>query len=596
MRARWACCVIVALACTAGCGHSWPPPRVLRHTPTAVALAGGDTATALAAPAPLAAAPAAAVQRPVLAGMDMRAVDLRSNRGAAVATRGCYGAGGCTGVLLWTANARHGWQVVDTTPWSLRSLHFAGTRGWAVGGNCPQAAPATPCVGVLLQTTDGGRSWHVLYQRAGEGLRRAVPTGRRGGWLETTSGTLWQTTDGGHHWQVATQPCPRASAGPLAFSGDAGWLVCGTASLYRTQNGGSRWQAVSGAKLPAGLAGITAAPANVLWARTVAAGPSLWVSHNGGRRWRPAAGALGGADVTAVHANSALRAYAIVSLGPRSAIVHTADGGRSWNPVYPRSGMPLATPGMRSITFFDARHGLAVGMAAGPHSIWQTTDAGRSWVATGSLPAGAVVIDWAFRSPSRGWAVLSIHGGTPQLYGTRDGGRHWAPVAATAGLVPSAVASAGTTSLRVEASGQLYRLDGSGQPVALGRTPDLTNLDFTGSQHGWAISRGEVERTRSGGAHWTPVPLPPGWAAVDLSFARTQDGWVLAQKACANGSGCPYALAHTTDGGSTWSWQTLGSLQATCVVFSGANTGWLVTAYGGLYRTTDGGHRWSRLS
>ncbi len=594
MRLHWAWTVILALTCAAGCGRSWPT-GALGHAPTPVPLAGGDTATALAAPAPLAAAPAVQVQRSPLAGIDIHAVDLHAGRGAAVATRGCYGGSGCTGILLWTADARRGWHVADTTAWPLRSLHFAGARGWAVGGNCPPAVPTQPCTGALLQTSDGGRTWHVLYRSTGSGIRRAIPTGRQGGWLETAAGDLWHTSDGGRDWQPAKIPCAHGGAGPLAFSGTSGWLVCGSGTLYRTDDGGSHWRAAGAAALPAGVAGIAAA-SGALWARTLASAPSLWLSLNAGRNWRPAAGTLGGADITALHANSGRRAYAVVGLGPRGAVVHTTDGGRTWTPVYPRSGAPLATTGMRSLSFFGAQRGLALGMAAGPRTLWQTADAGRSWQAAGALPAEAVVVDWAFRTPSLGWAVLSIRGGTPRLYGTNDGGRNWTPVSAAAGLVPSAVTPAGPTGLRLEAAGRLYRLDAGGHPVPLGRTPDLTNLDFTGSRHGWAIARGEVQQTRDGGSRWTAVPLPPGWAAVDLSFPRPQDGWVLAQQACANDNGCPFALAHTTDGGLTWSWGAMGRLQPTDVVFSGPATGWLVTTYGGLYRTTDGGRSWSRLS
>ena len=82
-------------------------------------------------------------------------------------------------------------------------------HGWAVGGELEDG------VGSLVQrTTDGGRTWKVLYaDGAGFPLRDVVFTDALHGWAVSSSGTLVgsliATTDGGHRW------VEQFGAGPL---------------------------------------------------------------------------------------------------------------------------------------------------------------------------------------------------------------------------------------------------------------------------------------------------------------------------------------------------------------------------------------------
>jgi len=73
-------------------------------------------------------------------------------------------------------------------------------QGWAVGGELEDG------VGSLVQrTTDGGRTWTVLYaDGAGFSLQDVYFTDALHGWAVSSSGTLvgnlMATSDGGHSW------------------------------------------------------------------------------------------------------------------------------------------------------------------------------------------------------------------------------------------------------------------------------------------------------------------------------------------------------------------------------------------------------------
>ncbi len=113
----------------------------------------------------------------------------------------------------------------------------------------------------------------------------------------------------------------------------------------------------------------------------------------------------------------------------------TDDGGESWSArPAPRSadlrayswgfpeGAPFSAASVRS--WF-----LLVG-----HSLFATRDAGRTWTVTETVaPKPPRVWDVSFTSARDGWAIFApvVHGprAGSALVRTRDGGRHWTPLA-----------------------------------------------------------------------------------------------------------------------------------------------------------------------
>ncbi|HEY5468460.1 MAG TPA: hypothetical protein VIK85_05105, partial [Coriobacteriia bacterium] len=104
-------------------------------------------------------------------------------------------------------------ELATTTP--LPPDRIAATsfidadRGWAVGGELEDGLGS-----VVQATTDGGRTWKVLYaDGAGFPLRDVVFTDALHGWAVSSSGTLVgsiiATTDGGRSW------VEQFGAGPL---------------------------------------------------------------------------------------------------------------------------------------------------------------------------------------------------------------------------------------------------------------------------------------------------------------------------------------------------------------------------------------------
>ncbi len=153
-------------------------------------------------------------------------------------------------ILATTDGGRH-WIVQRSGQLNLTSVDFiSGTVGWAVGTDA------------LLATTDGGAHWAVLpepgpclpirsvhFISADAGF--AVAGGRDvsdyGPETPELAGVVLATSDGGRSWRVLPAP---ADAQTVCFTGPrAGWLGA-DGRLYRTTDGGLSWAQVTAGVAP----------------------------------------------------------------------------------------------------------------------------------------------------------------------------------------------------------------------------------------------------------------------------------------------------------------------------------------------------------
>lgn len=157
-----------------------------------------------------------------------------------------------------------------------------------------------------------------------------------------------------------------------------------------------------------------------------------------------------------------------------------------------------------------------------------------------------------FVSAAQGWTV-----GQDVILATADGGAHW----------------------RVQLSGAL----------------NLTAVDFVNRQDGWAAGSTSLLATTDGGAHWTALPEPCPLIR-SVHFISPSTGFAVAGGR-ADGGYDPAmpdmggVVLATGDAGRTWR-PLAAPANAQSACFSDPAHGWLGAA-GRLYRTVDGGQRWS---
>jgi photosystem II stability/assembly factor-like uncharacterized protein len=298
-------------------------------------------------------------------------------------------------------------------------------RGWAVGDR-----------GVIWQTEDGGRHWHLNPAPIACRLESVCFVDDQHGWIvgswtrphtHESVGVVLHTTDGGRHWEPIRRAALPALRHVHFLDARHGWAVGQADALYpagifHTEDGGLSWSSVPGTNwegwqtadwLSGDLGSVGGRHGAVACLRS-----QRFQSAD-----TPALGLRAVRSVRLSGPSPGDRSLAIQGhspawlVGDGGLVLRSTDHGITW--AVPATPLP---PGSEAIDFHDVA--LADGQAwivGNPGSrVLHSPDGGNSWsaLATGnSLPLRGVY----FLDAQRGWAVGSL--GT--ILATRDGGRTW---------------------------------------------------------------------------------------------------------------------------------------------------------------------------
>ena len=259
----------------------------------------------------------------------------------------------CYGVVLKTSDGGRTWNQVFSIETTLvtgepvRSLQaIDGTRAWIV---TEASCDSTGCTSDLQRTTDGGATWLKLYRGKIDAVRFATPTR---GWMVSTPGAhrveVRATSDGGATWSP-----PFTVSGDFvtvdAASRDVAWFLAGDGA-YCTSSTCSRYE--------------------------------LFRTRDGGSTWmslgnppRPAACASG--HLAGPLFASGTRGWLGANLGAGGAegstgTLGTNDGGSTWT----CSPAPMNVALMSAA---DPDHLWAVSIRTTPETLWSSDDGGTTW-------------------------------------------------------------------------------------------------------------------------------------------------------------------------------------------------------------------------
>ncbi|MCY0902447.1 MAG: hypothetical protein OWU32_09725, partial [Firmicutes bacterium] len=326
-------------------------------------------------------------------------------------------------------------------------------------------------------------------------------------------------------------------------TGDIGWLLTQT-HLWRTIDGGLRWNAV------------------LTWAK----GTYFPVAQ------------FRGSDVAVVATN--------VGVTANTSPLHldaTTNGGTTW--TVENLGHP-SSPSLGIVDSIDIEDARNTWVLTGqntrkgsdePMALYHTANAGRIWArviqvsygdhVVGGIPLADLKTDVAFQTPRRGWLVGVDKGDKVWMYHTTSGGRSW----------QSAEISALPHAFRHNADASIF----PEVPVFAATGSAMLPVFFANSGSGLC-----VYATSDDGATWSlgqPVKGGEG-LAVD-----PYDGTVIFADA-------GRALEISENQGASWSVITKSAPPAPAFLsFANRSDGFLVDWDNGLWKTTDGGVRWTSV-
>ena len=126
-------------------------------------------------------------------------------------------------------------------------------------------------------------------------------------------------------------------------------------------------------------------------------------------------------------------------------------------------------------------------------------------------------------------------------------------------------------------------------PLNSNTTQNLRSVYFVNADTGWVVGdSGIILKTIDGGVNWIRQNSGGSATLYSVQFFNANIGWAVG-----NSFNSTIALK-TTNGGSTWTRQTLATGILYSVYFVNASVGWVVGAGGGgiILKTIDGGTNW----
>ena len=320
-----------------------------------------------------------------------------------------------------TSAALHAQRSVVTS--SLNAVTFVNrSHGCAVGAG-----------GVILHTTNGGRTWKKQKSGTTRDLKSVAFANASHGWVVggeyATDGIILATTNGGRTWKKQKSIAGFSLAGVAFASAKDGWAVGNDGAfeeapayslVLHTTNGGATWKV---RKFPYVLTGVACKGTRHMWACSYNGGASnggVLLTTNGGATWKMHDSDT--SDLMAVTFANLRDGWAVATDDTgMGAIFATTNGGTSWHTQVARPPDPVyGLPGFEAVTCVSAANVWVVGNAADEDgTILATTDGGANW----EVQQKGLSNDLAgvtFANARDGWAV-----GDAGVLATTNGGGTW---------------------------------------------------------------------------------------------------------------------------------------------------------------------------
>ena len=480
--------------------------------------------------------------------------------------RGWIVAGG-SGVVIATSDGGRTWSYLDTgnRMW-LRDVYFADSNyGWVGGGDTSF---------VISRTTNGGHNWQTTNLSADSGGKPLFPIialkffGRDTGFAACTYGIV-RTTDWGNSWTRLLINGRRPALGSMYFLDPRTGYVCSD-SLFRTTNAGSTWVGINA---QVGGEGIYFRDTLTGWIASSVSG--IWMTTDGGISWSSQTGSI---SLTSLSFPEPGYGWAFGKDG----IYASTDGGGTWY----RQSTVGATGGGRMTSRWS-------GFAAGYGAVFRTTDGGMSWDTLGSRVTSGVSLCDVILNNTQQIVVVGGNFNHGEILRSRDGGMSWTkPVPSTPKWLRSVTFADSLTGWVCGDAGTMLKTTDGGltwntqpSPTSAG----LWKITFTDVHHASCAGAGVMLSTTDGGDNWSTYQVPNGDDIRAQWFYDRQRGWAAGGSVNSQRG----LILHTTDGGATWSVQYSNQVDPFySIAFQDSLNGWVAGDI--VMRTTDAGLTWQQ--
>ena len=477
------------------------------------------------------------------------------------------------------------------------SSQVSGTTKALYGISCPTSTTcfAVGASGTIQATTNGGSTWtaQVVSPPASANLN-AVSCAGPTACVAVGTGIAIFTRDGGASWNAGTLPVAAGLTGVSCPNPTVCFAVGDKPTVFKTMDGGVTWAALPPNTVLSGFINVSCPSTTTCLA---GAYPALAVTKDGGTTWSTKSQT----DAGAADCPSLTRCFIG---GLFATVATTSDTGDSWSMLsYTVTSEPLVKVRCPSTSTCFALGNEAIYHRNGgpyPAVILGTTDGGRTWLKRYETSLGGL---YDISCPTASSCFVSL---TNAILSTSDGGRSWtqqtvAPVQpdgttafALSGIdCPTTIVCFAVGSMPYATAAIVYTTNGwATWTVILSAGPhDLSSVSCPNIHTCVATGYAGMTMRTTDGVHWS------------VSTAPTAATEQLGPVDCPSASACfavagayPTEIFATTDGGVTWSPQSLPPVNAIGSVDCPTPSTCLVASRGGVLSTTNGGTTWSLLN
>lgn len=463
-------------------------------------------------------------------------------------------------------------------------------------------------VNCLLKTTDGGLSWSFLPLPAANNIWSLYFINELEGFAGMNSGALMKTNDGGISWTLQSTQLSNinfiyfisSTRGFLSNNNGASKTVDGGNSWYstfpnvgtvksmyyqptlnllyaggyyasvaRTDSIASGWLSLFSILEPEYMFSICSPSDSIIIG--VGSTGTLYRSTNAGGTWSNVQTGYPYTIRDTYFFNDTLA----FSCGDRATILKSTDGFVTETRKY-----NLANVQLRKILFTSADTGYACGSG---RRILKTVNGGQSWLPTFPNSGTTIFTDIEFTGKDTGYVSYLYE----SILKTTNAGATWDTIHATPGSIHDLNDMHFFDDTTLIVSGTytfLQRSTDAGltfQPCVLSGnfsgSPDLSRFSFPSATVGYVIGEDSTFlRTTDGGLNWTKLYFPES-SINNVKFINDLEGYLLT----------PHKLYHTSDGGQSFSVDSIPSNQSMFELHINSSGYVYVMGTGGAILTND---------
>ena len=423
---------------------------------------------------------------------------------------------------------------------------------------------------LLYVSENSGQSWVEHNDVAAWADIAYSPQFAADGTAFTAGDGVYFTTNRGISWTQVFTPTTFAVAVSPDFATDATVLAAGVGAVYVSTSGGTGWISHTVATDTTSIVALAISPA-FAGDGTLFAGSrqGLYRSTDRGLHWA-SVGAYPGPDAYAIAPASTWSLTPTLLVGSTGGVYHSDDGGNTW---YQGEGMaPLGVA--RLVQGPDP---LLLTAATSYHGVYQSHDSGTTWRFAGlqrSSGISNIALSPDYAHDGTMMATVSAGAGM-SFYRTLDSGATWQVLGSTD-----------------------YPGGGLAFSPAFPSDPEI----FATGQHG------KVLRSSDLGESWEPVGMPPtGTLSLDAWHVALPPTYPADGTLFAGGAG----FWRLPPGAGIWQLAATGLLSETQITSLAVSPDYAVdqalvataqrteadwSTSSGVYRSTDGGVTWERLT